>query len=186
MAVFSETPETTFLTLTRRWINEAAVKLYFDNAIPLDVLPGEPDQNPDNYVGQEMVDWQPSNLIVYEGLKLVITRNANKQNDFVNGMGCTVLELDVYGILVRTDSGKRLLVHPMTDPETRFTYYPLRLGYATTLHKVQGQTLQHATIWLDKPYWPAAAYVALSRVQYDKDWRFVGDMKPEHFLPAEA
>jgi ATP-dependent exoDNAse (exonuclease V) alpha subunit len=116
---------------------------------------------------------------------LCITRNANKQNDFVNGMGCEVLERDPYGVLVRTDTGKRLLVHPMTDPETKSVYFPLRHGYATTLHKVQGATLEHMTMWLDKPWWPAAAYVALSRVQYDSSWRFVGDMKPKHFVPAE-
>ena len=149
-------------------------------------MPAEPEQNAENYDGRSMVDWQPSELPIHQGLRLYITRNVNKQNDFVNGMGCQVEEMDTYGVLVRTDTGKRILVHPMTDPTSRLTYYPLRLGYATTLHKVQGATLENITIWLDKPWWPAAAYVALSRVQYDASWRFVGDMKPEHFVPAEV
>ena len=54
-------------------------------------------------------------------------------------------------------------------------HYPFRLGYASTLHKVQGATLEHITLWLDIPNMPAAAYVALSRVEYDANWRFVGD-----------
>lgn len=188
MAIFSETPQTIFITLTRRaaaWVNDAALKLYFGDRQPLDVLPAEPEQNLDNYVGSEMVAWQPSHLAIHAGLRLCITRNENKRNDFVNGMGCEVLEMDPYGILVKTDTGKRLLVHPMTDPGTKVVYFPVRLGYATTLHKVQGATLDHITVWLDMPYWPAAAYVALSRVEYDDNWRFVGDMRPEHFLPME-
>jgi hypothetical protein len=187
-AIFTETPETTFVTLTRRaaaWVNDAAVKLHFGHVRPLDVLPGEPEQNASNYDDQHMVACEPSELPIYAGLRLYITRNANKSNDFVNGMGCEVIERDQYGVLVLTDTGRRLLVHPMTDPETKTVYFPLRLGYATTLHKVQGATLAHMTMWLDKPWWPAAAYVALSRVQYDASWRFVGDMKPEHFVPAE-
>ena len=43
----------------------------------------------------------------------------NKRADFVNGMGCEILELDYHGILVRTDTGKHLLIHHMTDPGTR-------------------------------------------------------------------
>ena len=61
-----------------------------------------------------------------------------------------------------------------------------RLGYASTLHKVQGATLDHVTLWLDIPNMPAAAYVALSRVRRDKDWRFVGDPMIHHFTPARG
>ena len=43
-------------------------------------------------------------------------------------------------------------------------HFPFRVGYASTLHKVQGATLQHVTLWLDKADMPAAAYVAISRV----------------------
>ena len=49
----------------------------------------------------------------------------------------------------------------------------LRLGYASALHKVQGATLPHITVWLDVPNMPAAAYVALSRVEYDARWRYI-------------
>ena len=43
---------------------------------------------------------------------------------------------------------------------------------------------QHITLWLDIPNMPAAAYVALSRVEYDANWRFVGDPWVHHFTPA--
>ena len=95
------------------------------------------------------------------------------------------MEMDSKGILVRTDTKKIIMIHPMTDPQTKVVYFPVRPGYAVTLHKVQGATLPRLTLWLDKPYWPAAAYVALSRVGYDADWDFVGAMTPEHFIPSD-
>jgi hypothetical protein len=94
---------------------------------------------------------------------------------------------------VQTASGRYLVIYPYTeawqDDEGRrhsFTYYPCRLGYATTLHKVQGATLSHITVWLDIPNMEAAGYVALSRVQHDADWRFVGQMSRHHFTPASG
>ena len=77
----------------------------------------------------------------------------------------------------------RTLVHNWTSPQ-HVDHYPIRAGYASTLHKVQGATLPHITLWLDIPNMPAAAYVALSRVEYDANWRFVGDPGVHHFTPA--
>ena len=98
-------------------------------------------------------------------------------------MGASVLGLLNSNIIVRTDQGRRIAVHPWTSEE-RVCHYPLRVGYASTLHKVQGATLPHITLWLDVANMPAAAYVALSRVEYDANWRFVGDPGVHHFTPA--
>ena len=188
MAVFRETPKTNFVALTRyavAYVNAAAEKLYFSGQEPLACIPAEPEENPANYEGSDVVGSEPSVLKIYAGQRLFITKNENKQHDFVNGMGCTVQEMDPNGVLVRTDTGKPLLVHPMTDPHTKVVYFPLRVGYATTLHKIQGMTLKHITVWLSRKFTPAAAYVALSRVQLDADWRFVGDVSPDHCIPAE-
>ena len=188
MAVFTETPDTDFLVQTRHaaaYVNAAAEKLYFSGQEPLACVPAEPEQNPSNYEGFEMISWEPSELKIYTGQRLFITKNENKKHDFVNGMGCTVQEMDRHGVLVRTDTNRMLLVHPMTDSETKIAYFPLRMGYATTLHKIQGMTLKHVTLWLNKKFWPAAAYVALSRVKLDAHWRFVGEVTPEHCIPAE-
>ena len=95
------------------------------------------------------------------------------------------MEMDRYGVLVRTDSGRILLIHPITDKEKGIVFFPLRLGYATTLHKVQGATLSDITVWLDQAGWPAAAYVALSRVEYDSQWRIIGQVDTRHFTPAD-
>ena len=44
-------------------------------------------------------------------------------------------------------------------------YFPIVAGYASTVHKVMGQTLQHVTLAFDICMLsPAVGYVALSRV----------------------
>eukprot|EP00972_Heterocapsa_arctica_P016202 2389607-Heterocapsa_arctica.AAC.1 len=103
-------------------------------------------------------------MSVFLGMRVVLTKNLNKSIGFVNGMGAEVLGMDTHGnILVLTEQGIRISVHPYTE-EDRTVHFPMRLGYASTLHKVQGATLKHVTIWLDVPNMSAAAYVALSRV----------------------
>ena len=62
--------------------------------------------------------------------------------------------------------------------------FPVRLGYASTVPKVQGMTLPHVTLWLDHPGCRAAAYVAMSRVQKDEDYLIAGLVSPKHFVPA--
>ena len=128
---------------------------------------------------------------VYEGMRVTITRNTDKENGFVNGMGAVVQRMRRSGVQVKTDEGKVLLIHPIAQESTLWdgtvqttNTFPLRLGYSTTLHKIQGATLSHVTIWMDVPFVRAALYVALSRVQYDRDWRFVGCIERRHCLPA--
>ncbi len=87
-----------------------------------------------------------------------------------------------------------LSVWPYTDDEVppcgrhgshgRVVYYPVRLGYGSTIYKFQGAELEHVTVWLDRPGVPAAGYVALSRVKKDTDYLIGGIVGCEHFVPA--
>lgn len=62
-------------------------------------------------------------------------------------------------------TGWRLVVFPLAEDANghRVRLYPVRLGYARTVYKMQGATLDHMTLWLDTPGCPAAGYVGLSR-----------------------
>ena len=100
---------------------------------------------------------------------------------------------DAHGIRVRTATNKAIVVCPRTesqllsDGSTAWaTFYPMRLGYATTLHKLQGATLDYMALWLDQEGVRGAGYVALSRVRKDSAWCFFGRLKPTHFCPAVA
>ncbi|OLQ05723.1 hypothetical protein AK812_SmicGene11056 [Symbiodinium microadriaticum] len=195
--MLGETPHTLFLTITRRnaaLLNDLAVRALYGDAEPLCFVPGDYESNVDNYdrFGQ-LVDCAPLHLPIYAGMRVTLTRNVQKEQNFVNGMRAVVLAVQRSSVLVQTHCGDVISVFPYTDDEIliagqqrRVTYLPLRLGYATTLQKIQGATLEHITVWLDVPNVEAAAYVALSRVQYDENWRFMGHVTRHHFTPASG
>jgi len=185
--------KTTFVTCTRRAankINKLVVNELFHRPQVelLGEVPGHYDIEPDNYDdhGKLKADIppKPATISLYKGMRLFLTHNMDKKNDFVNGMEVMVdafRETTARGrkgksIRVLTKTGKYLEVWLYTespiegDKDKRVTFYPIRIGYATTLHKVQGATLEHATIWLDITGMKAAGHVALSRVQHDTDY----------------
>ena len=175
--ILEETPGTLFLTISRQacgLLNGFALEALFAEAIPLAVAPADPESNVENYEHGKKLRDVPAEIPIYVGMKVILTKNLNKGIGFVNGMAATVLGVDRGNIIVRTDQGRRLALHPWTS-EDKVVHFPLRVGYASTLHKVQGATLPHVTVYLDVPNMPAAAYVALSRVQRDAEWRFVSD-----------
>ena len=194
-AMLSETPNITFITITRRAaaiLNKLALEVLFGDKAPLATLAADPESNLDNYDAHgSVMSWLPEQLPIFVGARVVLTRNLDKKRDFVNGMAATVLGLKRQSVVVRTRTGQVLTVFPYTDeessPEERApASLPLRLGYATTLQKIQGATLEHATIWLDVANIEAAGYVALSRVRTDDAWRFLGHLTPHHFTPASG
>ena len=88
---------------------------------------------------------------------------------------------------METETSEVLCVYLVTDdqvPAGRVTAYPLRPGYADTVHKFQGAELSHVTFWPDRPGCAAAGYVALSRVRRDCDYLLGGCVTAEHFVPA--
>ena len=190
-------PDTTFVTVTRRGaslLNQLAVEALFEGGLSAATLPADYESNLNNYndYGQ-LWDCTPMELEVHIGMRVTLTRNVNKAMGFVNGMTGIVVAIRGSSVVVRTAAGSILTVFPITDTDIeiqgiqcRSTYLPMRVGYATTLVKVQGATLANAIFWLDVANIPAAGYVALSRVQHDKDWKFMGHVTPHHFTPARG
>jgi len=92
---------------------------------------------------------------IYKDMKIFLTKNLNKKNDFVNGMEATIESYDheSKSLEVLTVSGKRLVVFPYTEHVEKcgnVTCMPLRGGYAGTVQRLQGMTLEHVTLWLDR------------------------------------
>lgn len=194
-AMLAQTPNTTFITITRRAavvLNKLALEVLFGDQALLATVAADPESNLNNYdANGRLVDWVPEQLPVFVGARVVLTRNLDKSRDFVNGMAATVLGLKRQCVVVQTRTGHVLTVFPYRDEESRPeerapACLPLRLGYATTLQKIQGATLEHATLWMDVANIEAAGYVALSRVRKDADWKFIGHLTPHHFTPASG
>ena len=191
--------QTTFVTCTRRGaarINDLVVQVLFSNRNQrsIGLIPGDYSDLPENCTERSKLREDrapfPNKVPLYVGLRVQLTRNQDKENHYVNGM---LADIEAYHpehgcVQVKTVSGKRLAVYPYTDtnvPCGKVVYYPLRVGYAGTIHKYQGAELARITIWLDRKWSPAAGYVALSRVATDEDYLLGGEVTADHFLPAK-
>ncbi len=131
-----------------------------------------------------------SHLELKVGARVMIC-TSNRQSGYVNGDFGTVLRYDeengcIYINLERTDRNVRVPSHPNEMVNERFqmrydrakhrlkreyllqrtVQYPLRLAYAFTIHKSQGQTYDSVVLDLSSHIFaPGQLYVALSRVK---------------------
>jgi hypothetical protein len=186
-------PETTILTCTRRGaqaVNQCALEALYPRFPPKVVLDADMESDPKNYEHGKLKDGRelaPSQLPIYIGMRVYLTRNVRKDIDFVNGMSATVQSFNQQSkeLRVLTQTGFHVSVFPWTDTEHgNLVYYPIRAGYASTILKFQGAELAHVTVFLDAKNIPGAAYTAMSRVAYGKDCLLAGVLTDEHFTPA--
>jgi ASC-1-like (ASCH) protein/type II secretory pathway component PulJ len=183
-------PNTTMLAVTRRGaglLNSLALQAKYPKRSPVITLPGDVESNADNYEQGQMIRNVPQQLPIYVGMQIYLTRNINKDADYVNGMQGHVEAFDSKSQCVRvlTATGNRIAVYPWTDTDlNKVTYYPMRPGYASTILKFQGAELPHVTLYLDAANVPGAAYTAMSRVSYGRDLIIGGGVTKHHFTPA--
>jgi len=143
---------------------------------------------------QEEVEWLQKNLVTPTVLKIKIgarvmvtanLRDPGQQESLAaaNGDMGTVIGWRDDEIRIALDNGRELSVEPHEwdfDPTTEkktgiFRQFPLRLAWASTIHKSQGLTLDRALIDIRAAREPGQAYVAVSRVKslaglHLKDW----------------
>ena len=192
--VLKRHPKTTMMTCTRRAateLNNLALASKYPRRPPLATAPGDPESNPANYNGSALKankQLKPLQVPIYKGMRVYITDNVHKESDYCNGM---LAHVEHYcersgGVRVRTQTGKRIMVYPWTNPHRPGSraYYPLRPGYASTIMRFQGASLEHVTVWLDIPGVKGAAYTALSRVSTRKDYLLGGLLRDTHFAPS--
>ena len=127
---------------------------------------------------------------IHKGMRVYVTDNVHKENDYCNGMLATVEHFCKRGrgVRVMTETKKRLMVYPWHNPHRPGSkaYYPTRPGYASTIMRFQGATLPHVTVWLDIPGVKGAAFTALSRVSTAKDYLLAGQLRAAHFTPSSG
>lgn len=119
--------------------------------------------------------------------ELVLCKNArvmfisnHPKHDYYNGLCGYVHQLTADNIVVKTDDGRLVTVEKKTwefkkyifNEETKvidsittgtFTQYPLKLGWAFTVHKSQGLTFERVAINAYKAFAEGQVYVAISR-----------------------
>ena len=89
-------------------------------------------------------------ILFRRGLVYRLTRNLDKPRGFVNGalaIGYESLDGDEVFIVRLLSSGNLALVHPVEEKGQRFL--PLTYGYATTVRRAQGASLDMGCIYFD-------------------------------------
>ena len=116
----------------------------------------------------------PYALTLKPGARVMVTANLAVRDEMVasNGTLATVLETAADAVRVLTDDGNDLVLKQnvwqfdqQDDDSAKFFQIPLRLAWASTIHKSQGLTLKEAWIDIRAAREPGQAYVALSRVK---------------------
>ena len=134
-----------------------------------------PDGVKEKMVRDSLTD---SPLCLKTGVPVLLLKN-HREGMYVNGSRGVVKRLNQSGdgeigsILVTLDTGEDVLVERVEweqlDGDGRvlaiMTHFPVRLGWALTIHKSQGLTLDNVEIDLSRGFACGQAYVALSRMR---------------------
>ena len=135
------------------------------------------------------MDNTESQMVLFKGMRVIITQNRDKKNGVINGQNDEVVNYELGTILLKLPNSHVVAIHTVTEiaeDGTNRVFYPIVPAYATTICKIQGQTLHKVVIWLDCPYVPrGTAYVALSRLRTLEDLSFMVYGNSEQFLPVE-
>ena len=116
------------------------------------------------------------------------TQNRAKTNNVVNGQMAEVVTCQRKTVFLKMPGNRIVPIYPVTVATTKSHYicYPLRIAYAITMCKSQGQTLPKAILWFDKDNIPpGTGYVALSHVRKLDDIFFLAPLKPCFFTPVQ-
>ncbi len=175
------------------WLVATNAAAHSINSRRLAALPGEAKEFKAKVTGDvPAAKWKltvPENLELKVGAKVVFLRN-NKQKGWINGDTGVVVSIGSEAIIVKSDiSGEALEVPRMSWERYAYTYdekkqtidkevvgtfsqFPLGLGWAVTIHKSQGMTLEAAVVDLGSgAFSDGQTYVALSRCRSVKSMR---------------
>lgn len=106
-------------------------------------------------------DTFPRDVTVKPGAKLIITRNLDVTRGVVNGTMCTLIAIASHYLVVqvRSEDGEPFFINRIRQKivtSSGIVYYryqyPVILGWAMTVHRVQGMTLPKAFIRMDSSF----------------------------------
>jgi len=128
-------------------------------------------------------------IVVRAGLYVRLTRNLDKDRGFVNGaIGVieVVLSAEDGVFLARLTTGTLVLVHPITEGD--LTFLPCAYGYATTIRRAQGASLDAGCLYFDHCYPPERgyAYVGASRFRSKAGVFLYGKVRRTDWLPVDG
>ena len=106
-----------------------------------------------------------------KGLQIMITHNIDISKKIVNGTRAVIKEINYPDIIIQTIDNTIYTISYIKyinelDNDIQYNYIPIKLAYALTVHKSQGQTLDYIQLDLGESIFEyGMAYVALSRAK---------------------
>ena len=126
----------------------------------------------EKYYSRLMDENVPETVVLKKGAQVVLKANLNTDEKLANGSRGVIIEIGVDFCDVKFVSGKThritSYVWEIKDKDAKFSrsQIPLRLAYSSTIHSVQGCTLDCVVMDLGPSVFsPGQAYVALSRAR---------------------
>ena len=118
------------------------------------------------------------------GMRIRLTYNVDKDRGFVNGNSGIIralLRRDVF--ILQSTQNISILVHPITVKGRKFL--PVTYGWATTMRRAQGATLDHVGLWFDRRLADRGyAYVGVSRAKRRNDVFILGRVRRTDWRPV--
>ena len=146
------------------------------------------------YTGKWTASEKPvaDKLELREGAKVVIC--ANLEGLYSNGERGVVTSVSTLCVFVTKNNGEKVTIEPKTWErfkyseggkfvDATYTQYPLKLGWAISIHKSQGMTLDAATINIGRGCFEhGQLYVGLSRVKDLRNLSFSEYVDPSNVI----
>lgn len=127
----------------------------------------------------------PHNLQLKIGAIVILLRNMNIANGLCNGTRLKIIDVGSYVLTARIISGigkGKIIMLPRieltpSEEDVPFQFvrrqYPIRIGYAVTINRAQGQSYDHVGVLLTLPVFShGQLYVAASRSKYKSNLKF--------------
>lgn len=133
----------------------------------------------------------PHTLQLFIGTRVKLNKTIDFDADLVNGAEGEVLALNEGGITLQMKATCQVATIWRTPRDFkansgkiyRRSAYELGLAYATTVHQVEGQSLEEVGIVFEDFCPPGWAYTALTRARGRDRLRLIGFPQPSHFQP---
>lgn len=125
----------------------------------------------------------PETVDVCVDAQVMVTWNIDLDNNIANGSRGVVIGFSKNSVNIKLISGDIVNIPYVTidDQNMSCTFMPLKLAWATTIHRSQGQSIDRLIINIQDVWENGQAYVAISRARDMKYIKIEGDVKSKCF-----